>query len=75
MHLLNGMSPNDCLETGPSLLPDLPGILIYFQWWKVAPCADVTKAFLQIGVHREDQDVYCFPWNDQDVTDVGQNPP
>ena len=47
----NNVSPNDCLETGPSLIPDLLGILMRFRRWKFALCADITKAFLQVGVH------------------------
>ena len=50
----NGVSLNDCLNTGPSMIPNLPGILMRFRRWKVALSADVTKALLQIGVCRED---------------------
>ena len=53
----NGYSHNDCLETGPSLIPNLPGILIRFRRWAVALAADVTKAFLQIEVHPDDRDL------------------
>ncbi|XP_068227909.1 uncharacterized protein [Palaemon carinicauda] len=56
----NGISLNDCLECGPSLNPDLVGVLIRFRRWKVALMADITKAFLQIKVRREDQDVHRF---------------
>ena len=57
----NGISLNDCLECGTSLNPDLVKVLIRFRRWKVALTADITKAFLQIGVRREDQvfiDIY-----------------
>ena len=60
----NGVSLNDCLETGPNLFPDLPGILLRFRRWKVALSADVTKAFLQIQVNPADRDVHRFLWND-----------
>ena len=63
----NGVSLNDCLNTGPSMIPNLPGILMRFRRWKVALSADVTKAFLQIGVCREDQDVHRFLWSDENV--------
>ena len=66
----NGVSLNDCLNTGPSFLPDLPGILLRFRRWKVALVADVTKAFLQIKVRPEDRDVHRFLWYDQGVTKV-----
>ena len=59
----NGVSLNDCVEAGPSLLPNLIEILIRFHRWKVALTADITKAFLQIGVKREDQDVHRFLWD------------
>ncbi|XP_068245362.1 uncharacterized protein [Palaemon carinicauda] len=62
----NGISLNDCLECGPSLNPDLVGVLIKFRRWKVALTADITKAFLQIKVRREDQDVHRFLWNCDD---------
>lgn len=48
----NGVLHNDCLMTGPNLLPDLVSILARFQRWKIALSVDVTKAFLQISVHR-----------------------
>ena len=59
----NGYSLNDCLETGPSLIPNLPGILIRFRRWAVALAADVTKVFLQIEVHPDDRDVHRFLWD------------
>ena len=58
----NGVSLNDCLETGPSLIPNLAEMLIRFRRWKVALTADITKAFLQIKVRREDRDVHRFLW-------------
>ena len=58
----NGNSLNDCLESGPSLIPDLVEILLRFRRWNVALTADITKAFLQIGVQRPDQDVHRFLW-------------
>lgn len=66
----NGVSLNDCMETGPSLVPNLPAILMRFRRWKVALSADITKAFLQIQVRREDRDVHRFFWNDHGVVRV-----
>ena len=66
----NHVSLNDCLETGPTLLPDLVGILLRFQRWKVALCADITKAFLQIEVHRDERDVHRFLWDDHGIIKV-----
>ena len=66
----NGVSLNDCLETGPNLIPNLGEILIRFRRWRVALTADITKAFLQIKVRREDQDVHRFLWKQKGATRV-----
>lgn len=66
----NGISLNDCLESGPSLIPDLVGILLRFRRWNVALTADISKAFLQIGVQRSDQDVHRFLWQCGDIVRV-----
>ena len=58
----NGISLNDGLESGPSLIPDLVEILLRFRRWDIVLTADITKAFLQIGVQRLDQDVHRFLW-------------
>ena len=58
----NGVSLNDCMETGPNLLPDLPALLLRFRRWKIALTADIQKAFLQVGVTEEDRDVHRFLW-------------
>ena len=63
----NSVSLNDCLETGPNVTPDLPGILLRFGRWKIALSNDVTKAFLQFRVSREDQDAHRFLWDDHSV--------
>ena len=62
----NGVSLNDCLECGPSLNPDLVEVLIRFRKWKVALTADITRAFLQIKLCREDQDVHRFLWQNNE---------
>ncbi|XP_068202710.1 uncharacterized protein [Palaemon carinicauda] len=56
----NGISLNDCMLTGPSLNPDLVGILIRFRRWPYVISADVVKAFLQINVHSQDKNVHRF---------------
>ena len=66
----NGVSLNDCVETGPNLLPDLVKVLLRFRRWKVALTADVVKAFLQVGIHPADRDVHRFIWDDQGVTRI-----
>lgn len=56
----NGVSLNDCLLSGPSLNPDLVEVLIRFRRWPFAITADITKAFLQVSVQRNDRDVHRF---------------
>lgn len=58
----NGISLNDCLEAGPSLLPSLVEVLIRFRRWKVALSADISKAFLQLVLQKGDRDVHRFLW-------------
>lgn len=60
----NGVSLNDCLETGPCLLPSLVDIIMRFRRWRIAITADITKAFLQVLVDSQDRDVHRFLWND-----------
>ena len=60
----NGVSLNDCLEIGPSLIPNLVDVLLRFRRWPVAISADITKAFLQVAVQQEDCDVHRFLWDD-----------
>ena len=66
----NGISLNDCMYSGPNLLPELPGLLLRFRRWKFALSADITKAFLQVGVKEHDRDVHRFVWNDHGTTRV-----
>ena len=66
----NNVSLNDCMETGPNLVPSLVEILCRFRRWPVAVVADVRKAFLQICVRKEDQDVHRFLWEVDGVVRV-----
>ena len=56
----NGVSLNDCLLTGPNLIPSIISILIRFRRWRVVICADITKAFHQILVRPCDRDCHRF---------------
>ena len=58
----NGVSLNDCMEAGPNLMPSLPEILIRFRRRKIGLTADITKAFLQVGISESDRDVSRFLW-------------
>ena len=61
-HGYNGISLNECMETGPNLLPNLVDIILRFRRWYFAITADITKAFLQINVREQDRDVHRFLW-------------
>ena len=41
---------NDILDPGPSLLPQLPGLLIRFREFKFAIQGDIRKAFFMIAI-------------------------
>lgn len=57
-------SLNDCLHVGPALSPKIFEILLRFRERKVAVVADVEKAFLNIGIEKEDRDVLRLLWID-----------
>ncbi|KRZ33774.1 40S ribosomal protein S3a, partial [Trichinella pseudospiralis] len=57
-------SLNRQLESGPSLQSDLIRILLRFRIHRVGVQADVSRMFLQIGLHKEDQDENLF-WLDE----------
>ena len=56
----NVVSLNYCMNSGTNLLPLLPEVLIRFRRWRYAYSADITKAFLQVGVREQDQNVHRF---------------
>ena len=56
----NGISLNDCVHSGPSLLPNLTEILLRFRRWQIGLSADIIKAFLQIKLNPRDQEVHRF---------------
>ena len=47
---IEGPSLNQCLETGPNLLPKLTDILIRFRSYQVALISDIKQAFLNVSV-------------------------
>ena len=57
----NGVSLNDCIETGPNQMPNLPVILIRFRRRQTA---HITKAFLQNNykISDSDRDISRFMW-------------
>ena len=56
----NGVSVNDCMETGPKLIPDLLVTLLRFRRWQFGLVADIKKAFLQIGLNESDREIHRF---------------
>ncbi|GFX38767.1 integrase catalytic domain-containing protein [Trichonephila clavipes] len=56
------LSLNDCLESGPNLNPDLLIIILRFRLHKIAFCADIQHAFLEIGIVEEDRQFLKFLW-------------
>ena len=48
---------NECLQTGPNLIPKLFDVLVQFRSHPVAITADIEKAFLMIGIVPADHDV------------------
>ena len=55
---------NDCLPAGPSLLSDIPDVLMRFRYHRVALAADIVKAFLVVRMKEADQDVLRSLWID-----------
>ena len=51
-------SLNDCLEKGPNLTPLIIDVLLKFRQHKVGITADIEKAFHQILIKPEDQNIY-----------------
>ena len=66
----NGLSLNDCMEGGPCLLSNLTEILLRFRRRQIAITSDIEKAFLQIGVKKDDCDVHRFLWDVNGTTKV-----
>ena len=60
------MSLNGVLDAGPSLLPDLPGLLLRFREYQCAVQADIRKAFFMIAIRPEDRQFLRFVWINQD---------
>ncbi|XP_045116130.1 uncharacterized protein LOC123507385 [Portunus trituberculatus] len=55
-------SLNDCLMTGQNLTKGLGDILLTFRTGKYAYSADISKAFLRIGLQERDRDYTRFLW-------------
>ena len=56
----NGLSLNDCQDSGPNLLPDLTGLMLKWRRYKVAIVADVSKMFLRLNMKIDQRDLHQF---------------
>ena len=57
-----GVSLNDCLESGPPLHNNLLAILLRFRVHRFGIAADIERAFHQIRLHVDDRDYTRFVW-------------
>ncbi|XP_064081954.1 uncharacterized protein LOC135198313 [Macrobrachium nipponense] len=55
-------SLNDCLHAGPNLATKLTDMLLEFRQNKYAVVADISKAFLRIGINENHRDFTRFLW-------------
>ncbi|XP_069164575.1 uncharacterized protein [Procambarus clarkii] len=58
----DSVSLNDCLQTGPSLTQRLQDVLLRFRSGVFAYTADISKAFLRVGLQKTDRDFTKFLW-------------
>ncbi|CAO4363147.1 unnamed protein product [Caenorhabditis nigoni] len=61
-HFKGKPSLNDQINQGPTILPDLVGLLQRFRSGKVAVTSDAEKAFLQVFLHEDDRDATRLLW-------------
>ena len=57
-----GLSLNDCLAKGPSLLNTLLGILVRFRENRIAFIGDISKMYHSIDIPLRDQMTHLFLW-------------
>ena len=62
----NSISLNQALETGPSLTEKMIDSLVNFRVGKYGVLADISKAFLRVGLQLEDRDYVRFLWTNDD---------
>ena len=59
----NGVALNDCIDSGPALMPNLFDVVLRFRRWQIGLTGDITKAFLQLSLKAGDRDVHRFLWS------------
>ena len=47
-------------------IKEIVAVLLRFRRWQISLTSNITKAFLQICVRREDRDVHRFLWKHDD---------
>ena len=57
-------SLNDCLYSGPSLVPSIADVLMRFRFHKVALVVDIEKASLMVSISPSDRDALRLIWLD-----------
>ena len=67
------VSLNGMLDTGPSLTEKVIDSLLSFRVGKYALTADISKAFLRVGLQKSDRDYVRFLWT-SDVQDPSAIP-
>ena len=63
---------SDCLHAGPSLLSEIPDVLMRFRYHPVALAPDIEKAFIRVQIKEADRDILRFLWID-DTEGVNPN--
>ncbi len=66
----NGVSLNDLLLPGPSLLPPITDLVVKFRKHKLAFTADIAKMFRCVELARPDRDFHRFVWRDSKENEV-----
>ena len=54
------LSLNDALYTGPNLAQQIQTMILSFRQSRYAATADISKAFLRVGIHPDDRDFCRF---------------
>ncbi|XP_036140869.1 uncharacterized protein LOC118644969 [Monomorium pharaonis] len=67
-----GRTLNQCLMTGPNLLPPLPEIILRWRQHRYVLATDVEKMFRQIVVHPDDRDLQRILWRDVATDDIAE---
>ena len=57
-----GLSPNECMQEGPSALSSLLEVLIGFRMYEVALVYDMTKAYQSISTGEVERNVRRIVW-------------